>query len=233
MTSLVPDRIRYCARRLKNHYGLSRHGNKRVAIDELIYILLSRQTSERNFKAAYRKLRSQYRTWDGLLKAPERDIFEAVRGAGFGRQRTTEIKAIAARLSEDFGKVTLAPLSRYSTRRAESYLTVLRGVGKKTARCVLMYALNRQVFPVDVHCFRVLNRLGLISLRGAVRNHEDRIQEIIPRGLRYTLHVTLVSLGRDVCHSTSPECARCPVLNICSHGKRRRSQQIRMRGAKI
>jgi endonuclease-3 len=233
MTQFSRERLRQCAKGLKNFYGLDRHGNKRIAIDELIYILLSRQTTEGNFKAAYRGLRTRCRSWNSLLETSDAEIYNAIKVAGFGRQRTTEIKALAERLARDFGSVTLSSLVRLDNARAERYLTSLRGVGKKTARCVLMYSLNRRLFPVDVHCFRILNRLGFISVGGPVRNHEDKIQTMVPPSLRYTLHVTLVSLGRDICHATRPECSRCPLLNMCQYGKLLQSKKRNHRGVKI
>jgi len=212
------ERTRGIVQRLKLRYGLNRHGNKRAPVDDLFYILLSRQTTECNFKAAYKNIRKRWPSWNSLVKARTSEIYQHVAVAGFGRQRAAEMKAIACRLSRDFGKVTLAPLSRLSTIDAEEYLTSLPGVGKKSARCVLMYAFNRQVFPVDVHCFRALNRLGLISCAGPVRNHEDEIQRMVPPDLRFTLHVTLVSLGRDVCHAGKPECYRCVLRDLCPCG---------------
>jgi endonuclease III len=218
--SSIPSasKIRHLSKKLRHHYGINRHGNKRLPIDDLFYILLSRQTTERNFKAAYSNLRRRWPRWDSLVEAPVSEIFHYVRVAGLGKQRAEELKSIARKLWGDFGKVTLSPLKTLSTYDAEAYLTSLPGVGKKTARCVLMYAFQRRVFPVDVHCFRALNRLGLIACEDPVRNHEDVIQEIVPPALRLTLHVTLVSLGRDVCHARKPQCHRCPIRGMCPTG---------------
>jgi endonuclease III len=41
---------------------------------------------------------------------------------------------------------------------------------------------------------------------------------MIPPDLRYSLHVTLVALGRDVCHSKRPDCRNCPLLEVCPTG---------------
>jgi len=49
----------------------------------------------------------------------------------------------------------LKPLARMSDRQAEEFMDTMPGVGKKTARCVLMYSFDRPLFPVDAHCFRI------------------------------------------------------------------------------
>jgi endonuclease-3 len=208
-----------CEELLRLSYGQPRHGNKANPLDEVFYIILSRKTTARNFAAAYKALRSWCSSWQDLVDMPVPAIRRLIGGAGLGNQRAREIKYIAARLREDFGKVTMAPLKRLETREAEEYLLSLPGVGRKTARCVLMYSLARPVFPVDVHCFRVLSRMGIINFRPPIRAHEDEIQALIPEPLRYSLHVTLVALGRDACRPRNPECHRCPILSQCRHGQ--------------
>ena len=56
------------------------------------------------------------------------------------------------KLEKDWRKPSLAALKHMSNNQAEEYLTSLPGVGIKTARCVLLYSLNREVFPADVNC---------------------------------------------------------------------------------
>ena len=62
-----------------------------------------------------------------------------------------------------FGRPTLAPLKRLSDMEVEGVLLSLPGVGVKVARCVLLYSLRRDVFPVDTHCWRVTCRLGWVN----------------------------------------------------------------------
>ena len=201
--------------RLREAYGQPRHGNRSNTLDELIFIVLSRQTDESTFTREFAELRRSYWPWKKLLNADAGMLEQLLRPCGFGATRATQLKKIVARLRHDFGRVTLAPLRRMEPGVAEAYLTSLPGVGKKTARCVLMYSLAESVFPVDVHCFRVLRRIGVFDLEPPVRKHEDAIQSMIPEEIRHSLHVTLLSLGRDVCHARKPGCAGCAVESLC------------------
>ncbi len=45
---------------------------------------------------------------------------------------------------------------------AQRYLTALPGVGRKTAACVLLFALGKHDVPVDTHVSRVGMRLELL-----------------------------------------------------------------------
>jgi endonuclease III len=226
-TGLAAQRslLKRSERRLRRAYGRPRHGNKSNALDELIFILLSRQTDDRSFSAAYRRLRREVGSWKNLPRLSTARIRRLVEAAGLGNQRAREIKQIARRLDRDFGSVTLSALSGMSTDEAEEYLLGLPGIGKKSARCILMYSLARPAFPVDTHCFRILNRLGVIEANLPIRQHEDKIQRLIPPSLRYSLHVTLVALGRDLCHSRTPRCAPCPIRTDCAYYRRTRERR--------
>lgn len=58
------------------------------------------------------------------------------------------------------GAVKLDVLHEMADDEAEQFLTSLPGVGIKVAKCVQLYSLSKNVFPVDTHCFRVGSRLG-------------------------------------------------------------------------
>jgi endonuclease III len=106
-----------------------------------------------------------------------------------------------------------------SDEEAEAFLLSLPGVGKKVARCVLMYSLGRQVFPVDTHCWRIAQRLGWVRPtqkdKHCAPRDMDRLQSKIPPELRHSLHVNMISLGREICAPTSPRCDECPISAWC------------------
>lgn len=206
---------------LRQHFGQPRHGNKLDPLSEVLYILLSLQTSQKNCQGSYRALRHAFPRWSLLADASADDIRKPINFAGFGRQRSEKIASIIKRIKSDNGRVSLSFLRRLDTDAAEEYLVSLPGVGKKTARCVLMYSLGREVFPLDTHCARVLSRLGFHIPQGSLRRCEDRIQDLVPARLRHSLHVTMVSLGRDICTSSNPRCDRCPLHSLCVTGQRR------------
>jgi len=107
-------------------------------------------------------------------------------------------------------------LRRMETDEAESYLTSLPGIGIKTARCILMYSLNREVFPADVHCYRIMERLGWLVWQGRTsRTIADFAQQCVPPHLRRNLHIRFVQHGRHICTSRVPKCGICILNNLC------------------
>lgn len=146
-------------------------------------------------------------------------IAKPIAAGGLSGKKSKSIRALLDAITARFGTPTLEPLRNMNDRDAEAFLTALPNVGKKVARCVLMYALGRPVFPVDTHCWRIARRLGWVR-RTQKSGHcaprdADRLQAKIPPELRFSLHVNLISLGREICTARKPNCAACPIDPWC------------------
>jgi endonuclease III len=212
--SLSPP-VQKVLRLLEGTYEDSRLGNKRNPLDELIYIILSIQTNETRYQEVYRRFRARFRRWADLLDASPDVIAAAIVEGGLSAQKARHLKAIAQKLQQDFGEVSLRRLKGMSTPKAETYLCSLPGVGIKTARCVLMYALGRQVFPADIHCLRVMTKLGWIRWRWQRAEYlAGAAQAAVAPPLRAKLHIRLVQHGRAVCGKT-PRCSECVLRSLC------------------
>ncbi len=205
--------------RLAASYPASDLGNPSDPLDDLIYIILSGQTNESNYQEAFGNLKRAFPGWVGLSAARTRDVVKLIAVGGLAQQKAEYIKALLVRIEADFGRASLSALSTWATPDAEQYLAGLPGVGVKTARCVLMYTLHRDVFPADVHCLRVMERLGWLEWGG--RRAEllaNCAQDLVPPALRRPLHIGLVQHGRQVCSANSPKCQDCCLSDLCRHG---------------
>lgn len=143
-----------------------------------------------------------------------RRIAALIKDAGLSRQKAPRLKRIAQQLERDFGRVTLRPLHKADDAQVESYLTSLPGVGTKTAKCVMMYSMGRDVLPVDTHVARVARRLRLVEPRDKSDLHEHLEKVVRPKD-RYAFHVGAVMLGRSVCKAVHPRCGGCSLRAIC------------------
>jgi len=211
---------RAIGRVLRRRYDERTLENKPNPFDELLYIILSSKTPPIRYRETYRTLRKRFPRVDALAHTTPLVIAKTVERGGLARRRGTQIVAIAKQLEERFGRVTLAPLGKMDNREAETLLTSLPGVGIKIARCVLLFALHRQVFPVDAHCFRVARRLGWVSAATLTPSVAEELQKHTPKGLRRSLHVSFVQLGREFCTPSAPKCRECPIVRFCDTGKR-------------
>lgn len=204
---------------LVQHFGRPTLGNKKNPFNELLYIILSSRTPPDIYQETYRSLRREFKTANSIAEARPEYVAATIEQGGLHNKKARAITAIASELKETYRRVTLAPLKEMKTEEAEGFLTSLPGVSTKTARCVLMYALDRPVFPVDVHCRRVAHRLGWMpSDVYLTKRQADELQEGIPEPLRRDLHVGMVLLGRHYCLPKNPHCRECPILKLCPTG---------------
>jgi len=73
------------------------------------------------------------------------------------------------------------------------YLCALPGVGRKTAACVLLFALGLRDVPVDTHVGRVGARLGLLRPGAASEERHDAMVALTPRGAELEAQIALVA----------------------------------------
>lgn len=217
--------IRTAASILEQQYRTPRLGNKRNPVSELVFIILSARTHGRNHEATYRALRRAFPTWEEVRDAGTRRVSEVIRYGGLSRIKAAQIVSALRKLTSDFGDLSGRPLRAMGTTELERYLYSLPGVGLKTARCVMMYSLDRPVFPVDTHCRRLFEHLGLVRERLRFEYAQDPLQEMVPEDIRHVLHVNAVAHGRAVCIPGAERCDLCVISHLCGHRRKREKKR--------
>ena len=153
--------------------------------------MLSQSTNDRNRDVAYLRLRERFDgdTWREIRDAPVDEIEEAIRPGGISKVKSARIKDILRAITDtapDPGDgddaLWLDWLADRSVPDAQTYLTSLPGVGRKTAACVLLFALGMRDIPVDTHVSRVGTRLGLFRPKAPVRGDARRDARHHPGG---------------------------------------------------
>ena len=189
-------------------------------IAELILTVLSQSTNDRNRDVAYLALRERFADWEAVRDADVELLEEAIRPGGISKVKSARIKAILIAISESpqalaAGDLSLHWLAAMSVPDAQDYLVSLPGVGRKTAACVLLFALGMRDVPVDTHVSRVGTRLGLLRPRAPFEELHDAMLALTPPGEELELHMNLLRHGRRTCHARGPECPRCALVRIC------------------
>ncbi|HDQ71350.1 MAG TPA: hypothetical protein ENN19_04545 [Chloroflexi bacterium] len=208
------------AKALARYFGQPMLGNKKNPFNELLYIILSSRTPPEVYQETYRSLRREFRRADSIAETRPEYVATTIERGGLQNKKARTITKIASELKNRFGRVTLAHLKDMETEDAEKFLVSLPGVGIKTARCVLMYSLDRLVFPVDAHCYRIAQQLKWIPQDIPLTEClADEIQSGVPEYLRRDLHVGMVMLGRNYCLPRSPLHQKCPILEFCPTGR--------------
>lgn len=204
-------------------------------LDELILTILSQSTTDANRDRAWRNLADRFpRTpgaqegdasgpssrpgpicWASVLRAGPEALEETVRVAGLANQKAPAILHALERLAAESGRPSLDHLAAMDDDEAIAYLTTFRGVGVKTAACVLCFSLRRPVLPVDTHVLRIARRLAWVPPRASAdRTHGILAGLVVPED-RFRMHMLLITFGRAICLARTPRCGECPLEPDC------------------
>jgi len=201
-------------RRLEAEHGRTEKP-RRDPLDELLFTILSQNTTDANRDRAWRRLRETFPNREAIRDADREALREVIRPAGLVRQKSAAIQGVLERLEEERGSLDLGHLEGMGDEEALEYLAGFSGVGVKTAACVLCFALRRPVIPVDTHVRRLAVRLGWAAEGSGAAAVHDVLNEEVPPQLRYRLHVALIAHGRATCTARSPDCGACVLAGSC------------------
>jgi len=200
---------------LKIKFGIPARSKKAPdPVNLLIATILSQNTNDRNSFKAYNNLKEKYSDWEDVAKLKPAQIEKLIKVAGLGKQKSKAIKNLLTSLLKERGRVSINYLKNMNDHEVLSELTDYTGIGVKTASCVLLFSLNRNVCPVDTHVHRTLNRIGLVKTSSPDKTYYA-INKIFPEGIAHSFHTNLIKLGREICKPAKPDCRNCPVLRIC------------------
>jgi endonuclease-3 len=210
-------RVRAIRDRLRLVYGIPLARPHGHPIAELILTVLSQSTNDRNRDVAYHALREHFPTWEEVRDAPVDELERAIRPGGISKVKSARIKSILRAITQTApgGELSLDWLGDETVPDAQRYLVDLPGVGRKTAACVLLFALGMRDVPVDTHVSRVGQRLGMLRAGASFEELHDTMLKITPPGEELELHLNLLRHGRRTCHARRPDCRGCALRRMC------------------
>ena len=214
------DRIKKVDKLLVQHFGIPKR-NKKLPdpVDMLIATILSQNTNDNNSYKAFKKLKEKYPTWEEAAKAKRTSIESIIKVAGLGKQKSAAIKGFLTEIIEKKNKISLSYLKTMNESDAINELTNYNGVGVKTASCVLLFAMDRNICPVDTHVHRIVNRLGIVNAKTPDKTFL-LLNENFPPKIAHSFHTNLIRLGREICKPQNPSCGICPLNKICKYDEK-------------
>jgi len=193
-------------------------------IDTLIATILSQNTNDNNSYRAYIQLKNYVKKWEELKNVKRSTIENLIRIGGLAKQKSIAIKNLINQLSIN-NDLELNLINKLNTEEAIDYLTKFNGVGVKTASCVLLFSLDRNVCPVDTHVHRTLNRIGIFNEKTPDKTFFT-LNKILPDGLAHSFHTNLIRLGREICKPTKPHCLICSLNKICQYSDKHFTDKV-------
>jgi endonuclease-3 len=173
----------------------------------LVAVALSAQATDVSVNQATRGLFTRVRTPADMLALGEEALRERIKTIGLFNTKARNVIAAAQVLVDEFGGEV--PRDRAALER-------LPGVGRKTANVVLNVAFGEPTIAVDTHIFRVANRTGLARGKDPLAV-ELKLEKVTPEPFLHGAHHWLILHGRYICKARTPECWRCPVIELCAY----------------
>ena len=210
--------FKYIVQNLERTFGEPKLSRKSDPLAMLINIILSQATSDTNSDRTFKNLKKRFKNWKNVLAAGENEIADAIRLGGLANQKAKVIKDLLWQIKETHGTLSLKFVEKMPDEEARDFLQKFRGIGPKTVACTLLFACHKEVFPLDTHIFRVLKRMGIVPAKITDAKAHRLLDELVPKGKFYSLHVNLIRLGRKICRPQEPLCEECPLLEYCDYG---------------
>jgi endonuclease III related protein len=193
----------------------------RTRLGVILGAILTQNTSWTNVELAMRRLRHA-----GLLKlerlrqATRAEIEDAIRPAGFYRQKAQTIQTFIAWLDLSHHGSLHALFAR-PPQDLRRELLLLRGLGSETVDAILLYAGRKPFFVADAYTRRILSRHGLAPEDASYNSVQGLLHRHLPPdpAMFNEFHALLVEVGKRHCKRQTACCQGCPLEEFLPGGQ--------------
>ncbi len=173
----------------------------------LVSTVISQRTTDTTTEAVAGQLFARFSSPGELASAPPEVLEDLIKPANFYKTKARAIKNIALRIHNDYNDVVPEDMKS---------LCQLPLVGRKTANCVRVYGYGIPSIPVDVHCHRIPNRIGIIRTKDE-RATEEALKSLLPKEHWLEINELFVRHGQTTCLPIRPNCASCKLADMCEY----------------
>ncbi|TFG83580.1 MAG: endonuclease III [Erysipelotrichales bacterium] len=173
-----------------------------------VSVILSAQTTDKAVNDVTPGLFKQFPDPKAMAAATQEQIENLIRRIGLYHNKAKHILAFAQELEKVYhGEV---PSSMKE-------LISLPGIGSKTANVIQAVGFAIPALAVDTHVDRVSHRLGWVRKDADVSETERTLKRKIPQERWIKAHHAILFFGRYHCKAQKPDCAVCPLKDVCHY----------------
>ena len=177
------------------------------AFQLLVATLLSAQCTDKRINQITPELFRHYPDAESMAKAEVEDVFEYVKSVSYPNAKSLHLVEMSRMIIEKFGGEVPDNMAQ---------LTMLPGVGRKTANVIQAVWFGKATMAVDTHVYRVSHRMGLVpSTASTPQKVQEYLVRHIPNEDIPKAHHWLLLHGRYICQSQKPKCDQCEFEKIC------------------
>ena len=175
------------------------------AFQLLIATRLSAQCTDARVNLVTPALFARFPDAESMSKADVGEVEELIKTCGLYKTKAADLVGIAKMLCSDFGGKVPDTVEQ---------LTLLPGVGRKTANLVCGDIYGKPAVVTDTHFIRLCNRMGFVNTTDPFKV-EAMMREILPPDKSNDFCHRAVLHGRAVCTARKAFCENCCLREIC------------------
>jgi len=176
----------------------------------LVAVILSAQCTDKRVNQITPEFFREFPDPVTLAAANPETVFEKIRSCSYPNNKSKHLLGMARMLVDQFNGQIPSEIDQ---------LTLLPGVGRKTANVIASVVFDLPAMAVDTHVFRVAARIGLTHNARNPLEAEKQLVRYIPQQDVAKAHHWLILHGRYVCKARKPMCDECPLSHLCLYFK--------------
>jgi endonuclease-3 related protein len=201
---------------LFRNYGSQKWWPAKSPFEVVVGTILTQNTNWKNVVTAIKNLRGSNMLNPHNLYYGDINILKKnIRPAGFYNQKTIYLKNISKFIIEELN-YDITNLRNYRVSVARNMLLNIKGIGFETADSILLYAVKKLIFVVDLYTKRFLARVRIpLPL-----NNYNYIQQYIMNNIDKDItlynefHALIVKHSKTFCRK-KPLCDQCFLNSYC------------------
>ncbi|MBA7499014.1 Endonuclease III [subsurface metagenome] len=184
----------------------------------MVGAILTQNTAWRNVEKAINNLKKE-----NLLEAQKlyyinpKELAQLIKPSGYYNIKAQRLKNFVNLFVNNFEGSAEKMFSGDSGKLRKKLLKV-NGIGPETADSILLYAGKKLFFVVDAYTKRIFSRHKLISKDASYHQIQEFFIKNLDRDVKLfnEFHAQIVMLGKTICTSKNPDCAKCPIAYLIS-----------------
>lgn len=196
-------------------FGTRRWWPADSAEEVIIGAILTQNTTWKNVEQAVTALKIHRKLSFKALQGTDAQVLaELIRPARYLNQKAKALKVFA----DYFGKQYGYSIQKMRKKTAETLRTELLGlcrIGPETADSILLYALEKPVFVIDIYTKRIFSRHGFLHMKDSYDIYQRFFMSNLSADVQLynEYHAQLVYVGNQFC-KPNPRCAECPLKGL-------------------
>ncbi|MCG2762244.1 MAG: endonuclease III domain-containing protein [Candidatus Atribacteria bacterium] len=198
---------------LYNYFGPLNWWPGDTPFEIMVGAILTQNTSWSNAEKAINNLKKENLLEPRkLYRINQEGLAQLVKPSGYYNIKAQRLKNFVNLFVNDF-EGSAEKMFSGDGRELRKKLLKVNGIGPETADSILLYAGKKVFFVVDAYTKRIFSRHKLISKDSTYYQIQEFFNQNLDRDVELfnEFHAQIVMLGKTICTSKNPDCAKCPI----------------------